>query len=908
MKPPVEPGLIKDDQAMKSGEQPLSVFVSSVMGPDMKWARDAVAATLDRAHYLSRWLFEYTPASSDTTDNSYLSKVRTADVVIWLVGDKTTEPVRNEIQEALSQDRRLWIFKLPATSRDPVSEALLKEVGLRAKWVEVKEQAQLIELLDLTLGDEIVRAMRNKPGMGRLARLEELGRASRARCIARWQSAGLSREEACSLADDSLIGDPAIMVPGGIKEPVCVICGDFGSGKSLTAERLLQKAIASSRDNTGAPIPVFLKALEALGKLRGQSESACDGLGNPGVQGAYIIVDGADEVGIDAASELLAEARILANTWPNTRVLVTSRPVGFAIGKDEVVYVEPLSESHSNAIIDRISGDKVTPGGRANWSEPISKAVGKPLFAVLMALHLRERVDFSSKSLGELLGWLVERALGNQKRLAADMDAALQKLAVLSTDSRNSPVHIREVVDLTTLHNLIDSRLVVQSDNLISFPLPVLAQWFAARALLTGAVSAADLAGNPARLALWYYPLIIAIGMANHDQASELLTPIAASSPALAAMICEEALAQWGLSDDVKPPPAPECGARILKTMQAWISGIGPLAKLTSPALIDGILPPLGVAVHGAHLYASWYMGSEQLPEVVQLSPAAARLEARGWVSVRSARPGRQPSWAWRWTLDELRHKLSPWIERKNLPISDGPLYREKMWNNALLLTGKGDLHYDPIPFEKIEKKLAEYAVHGARVNLNGHNLDLDDIRRHLNALKTMGHAAMECPYPGPDKPRGRWIWSGYSESQVLSRAKLVYAAATVGYSQLVAAWFPKFASRLELAAMAPVRAVGTIRIEHDEPRMAFHFEPLPRGAASEIRFSIGQDRSADTQQYEEWRKMLQTVHSLRPEIAEWCSYSFGGGGIMDIFHSDAATKLAYHWLKDDLRRIKWLD
>lgn len=892
--------------AVKSGEQPLMVFVSSVMTADLKWARDAVAATLDRAPYLSRWLFEYTPASSDAADDSYLSKVSEADVIIWLVGDKTTEPVRNEVRRALASDRRLWIFKLPAGSCEQATEDLVKEVGLKAKWVEVKDQLQLAELLDLTLGEEIVRAMRNKAGMGRLAHLEELGRASRARCIERWQSAGLSRLEACSLADDPSIGDPSSMVSGGIKAPVCVISGDFGSGKSLTVERLLQKALLSFRDGTDAPIPVFLKARAALGKLRAQSESSCNGLGDPRTRGAYIIVDGADEVGIDAASELLAEARILANTWPNTSVLITSRPVGFSIGKDEAAHIEPLSDAQSNALIDRIAGGKITPGARANWSEPVGKAVSRPLFAVLMALHLRERADFSSKSLGELLGWMVERALGNQKRLAADMDAALQKLAVITTDSKNSPVSTREVADLATLHNIVDSRLVVQSDNHLSFPLPILAQWFSAKALIAGGVSSGDLAKDPSRLALWYYPLIIAVGMANHEQASRMLTPISAANPALAAMICEEALARWGLSNDAKPPPAQECGARIRNTMQAWIAGIGPLAKLTSPAGLDGTLPPLGVAVNDAHLYASWYRGSEQLPEIVQLTPDAVRLDAPGWVSVRSARPGRQPSWAWRWTLDELRGKLAQWVDRQSLPIIDGPLYREKMWNNALLLTGKGSLHCDPIPFEKVEKKLSELAVHGPRVNFNGHDLDLDDIRRHLNAVRTMGQAAMACPYPGPDRNGGRWIWSGYSEDQVLARAKAIYVAALEGYTQLVSAWFSAFAPRLELAAMLPVRIVGSIGIKHEEPGIAYYLEPLPRGVASEVQFRLEErERATVVRQHDEWQGMLRKVHTLRPEISEWCSYSFHNG-ILDVFHPDSATKMAYDWLKSDLRRIKW--
>lgn len=894
---------------VKSSEQPLGVFVSSVMSPDMKWARDAVAATLDRVPYLSRWLFEYTPASSDTADNSYLSKVREADVVIWLVADKTTEPVQNELREALASERRLWIFKLPAPSRDQATEALVKEVGLKAKWIELKEQAQFAELLDLTLGDEVVRAMRNKPGMGRLAHLEELGRASRARCIARWQALGLSRAEASTLADDASVGDPATTLDGAAKPPVCVVSGDFGSGKSLVAERLLQRAILNARDNAGAPVPIFLRAGDALGKLKIQTEALSNGLGDPRKQGACIVIDGADEVGIDAAAELLGEARVLASTWPQTSIVITSRPMGFSVGKDEIARVRPLSEEESDAIIERIAGERVTPGGRANWSDPIRSSVSRPLFAVLLAIDLRERTHLSAKSLGEMLGWMVERALGKQKSLAKDLDHILQKLALLSTDRKNSPAPSGEVVSSDLLPGLVDSRLVVLNNGLLSFPLPILAQWFAARAVLSGSVSVEALADNPRRLEVWYYPLIVAVGMASNEEATQLLVPIATKNPALAAMICEEALAQWGMANDVMPPPVQDSGGRIRTAMQAWIAGIGPLAKLIAPLRADGSLRPIGLAVSNAWLYASWYAGTDAIADVVELPPSVHPMGdfEPGWRSLRGARPGRQPNWAWRWTLEELRLKLSKLIDQQNLPLEDGLLYQEKMWNTGLLLAGKGNLHYDPLPLDKIEKKLSELAAHGPRINYNGRDLNLDEIKRYLDTLKKKELPSMMCPYPGPDRQRGRWIWSGYSEEQIRTRAKAVYEAALQGYSQLVAAWLPRLAPRLELAAMLPVRAVGTIRVEHDAPRMTFYFEPLPRGSASEIRFSLGQDRASDKQQYEEWQKILRTAHALRPEIAEWCNYSFGGGGITDVFHSDAATRLAYGWLKDDLRRIKWV-
>lgn len=894
---------------IRPGEQPLLVFISSVISADVQWARDAAVQTLDQIPYLHRWAFEYTPASSATADDTYLAKVRQADIVIWLAGAVTTEPVRKEIREALASNRRLWIFKLPCAARMPETESLLKEVGIQSKWVEVPSPEQLSELIDLTRGDEFVRAIRNRPGMGRIALLEELARASRARNIERWQALGLSRTETSSLADDIEIGDPETTLGTPIKEPICVISGDFGAGKSLIAERLLQRAIREARDSADVPIPVFLRARDALGRVQSQVETLAAGLGDPRAQGAYIVIDGADEVGIDAASELLAEARLLANTWPKTRLVITSRPIGVSIGEDELVSVASQPEDRVDAIIERIAGRSVSVGEKANWPDAIRAAVGRPLFAVLMATHLRESGGIAPKSTGELLSWMVDRSLGKHRMPTQDVDEALQKLAILTTDRRNSPIAAVEAAPDDLRRSLLDSRLVVAGDGLLWFPLPILAQWFAAKALLRGSVCVDDLVLDQKRLAAWYYPLIMAVGMASHEQASALLTPLAKKNPGLAAMVCEEAIARWGLANNVKPPPMQESGARIRATMQAWVDGIGPLAELVAPLRPDGRLPALGVAISDAWLYTSWYQGSDPLPDVVEL-PVADRpfgSGATGWHFMYGARPGHQPSWAWRWTLEELRGQLSKHVERRTLPIGDGPLQRERLWRLVLLLAGKGSLYYDPIPIEKIEKRVLQLGDLGPFLNFNGHDLNLAEIRQEIEGLKAKGVATLDPPWPGPDLPGGRSIWSGYSDKQILARAKAVFGGALEGYRQIVEKWFPNFASRMELAALLPAKVVGFIWIDHEEPRGVWHLEPLPRGASCSVEFQLAPGGQNPAVVHDEGLKdIIQRMYALRPEIAEWYSYSYHHGH-PDIFDSDSATRMAYDWIKNDLRRLRWL-
>jgi len=107
---------------------------------------------------------------------------------------------------------------------------------------------------------------------------------------------------------------------------------------------------------------------------------------------------------------------------------------------------------------------------------------------------------------------------------------------------------------------------------------------------------------------------------------------------------------------------------------------------------------------------------------------------------------------------------------------------------------------------------------------------------------------------------------------------------------------------------MLPVRVVGSVRVEHGEPTIFWHLEPLPRGAQSYADFSLisgslqmAAQRHADMQQ-----QALRNINALRPGIVEWYNYSYHQDNL-DVFHPDSATKMAYGWLKSDLQRIKWL-
>ena len=246
---------------------------------------------------------------------------------------------------------------------------------------------------------------------------------------------------------------------------------------------------------------------------------------------------------------------------------------------------------------------------------------------------LDEHLD-SPRSTGELISHLVERSLHRSQVARDDVDHLLQQLAILSVE-RGGPVPTAEVLSQRTeLDPLLMSGLVVEHSGTLSFPLPILQQWFAAQSLAAGAVSAEDIASDVSRLEQWRYPLIIAVATLSHENASAILRPLVRDQPAFASDVVDKGLARWGLGEDVPPPPSKQAGQFVREAMDAWTTGIGPISELTSFVRNDGRLRPLGALSRGAWLTTAWYGGDDERDDVVQLPQALDH-----WFVITSARP-----------------------------------------------------------------------------------------------------------------------------------------------------------------------------------------------------------------------------------------------------------------------------
>ena len=734
--------------------------------------------------------------------------------------------------------------------------------------------------------------------------LDDLAQESRARCITRWQAVGLSRAEANELLNDPSVGLVRSEWQPTAEKPFVLLLGEMGVGKSLIAERLLQAEIEKARGEEGGRLPVYLDARRAAGQLQDAIKDSLEGFGDPKLQDVIVIVDGADEVGAGFAGQLLNETRLIVEKWPRTRVVLTSRPIPTLKEAEESAIIPALSDTEVETLISRISGASFS--SRSVKPESLKDTIRRPLFAILFGVSLKNRKETNPHSKGELLSNLVTQSLQQVKADLSKAEPLLQRLAILSTDRSTTPVPIGEVGTPTEIEPLLESRLVIENGRALSFPLPILTQWFAAQSLATDSFPLDSLISDPGRVERWKYAFIIFVSVFGHDKVSKVLSPLAETNPAITAEIVDEGLVDWGRGEGFSPPSFLECGQRIRTAMQSWVKGVGPLAPFISPVSEDGSLPPLGVQVHGERMTTSWHSGNSETSEVVRLPVPWGGWKTDDWMGSRAARVGHQSAWAWRWTLEELVNGLSNLLERRGIPLEDGPLAREVLWEETLTITSRSSLYHAPISLDEVENRVSQFSDNTLLMGYpSQHGVPIDRFRLKLKRLRQTGETEITNPWPIPDRSGGRRVSDEYSTSQKIARTKAVFEGALEAYQKIVETWLPYFAPRLHTAVLLPARVIVSLGETSDgRPTVSWYFEVLPKGSQNSVEIHSS-ERSRDSRLL--LRSLKEKIDQLRPEASEFLSASIHHEFSGIFFRITPAMELVYRWLWNDLKRVGWI-
>jgi len=137
-------------------ENRLIVFVSSIIG-ELWNEREAVRETLESIPLTKPWVFEYTPASTDNLDESYLSKVRECDIFILLIAENISDPVKNEYRTAVEHSKPKLVF-LKDVERSRPAQALVEQID--AKWDKFGDIQELRQKMGEAVVDELIKGYR----------------------------------------------------------------------------------------------------------------------------------------------------------------------------------------------------------------------------------------------------------------------------------------------------------------------------------------------------------------------------------------------------------------------------------------------------------------------------------------------------------------------------------------------------------------------------------------------------------------------------------------------------------------------------------------------------------------------------------------------------------------------------
>ena len=775
---------------------------------------------------------------------------------------------------------------------------LLNEMGQVAGIVDMGFlEARLGSLLPTTLGAETRRE-----------RLRRRRAAGHRRTERRLTAIGLDDEEADQLATQVLDAPPDIT----ISEPVTVISGLMGVGKSTELERLHRAAIDEALKNPYAPIPIRVKAAEiGNAALRGALSTHVEGLGDPSRVGVHLVIDGLDEAGVQV-SELSLRIATMQADWPNSIVMLGTRPEEVPKGVGEVG-VKPLAFDAAERLIETIdSHANRLPTFRAEVSEVLCR----PLFAILFALNRREGrgASVDQSQLVASVGWHAIDDLGNAADATFDL---LVRLACRILNSGGRPVAANglnatpaQVAQLSRL------RIVQTVDGLLSFQLAALTEWFAAHALLHDSSVLDHSVSDPPNARRWRYALVQALLQGSANDIDMIMAILLNKMPATAAWAYDEAKASDLPRRSTPLPESPrEAGTRIRTAAKAWLE---PWPRLVQQWTDYGEPPTLGISMDRGRLTTAWLPDGRESTERVTPLPAALKpgdTPAGFWNGISSGAPKNGELWPWEWARWGLQHRIDAYFKDRELLADIDLCWPELAWDYAHHVLNRGAaVQSEPLPLADLEATIAHnrsLAPDADEVLVSGHRgtWSVTGAAEFVLALARLGIDAIAPPWAPADTigpSTGAW----WTPEQLRTRLEQATKVALDICQAIVDKYLPSMAPELPTYQLFPARIVGLLTPPdptlgfRGDPLFRWHIEPLPVESDNHANWDIVARDSLSRD--EDWEPRVARVRELRGDLADRLGF-ITHYGEPAIFSSTPASSLALDLLWSDLSGFKWV-
>ena len=903
------------DESIRSSEDPLSVFISSMQDDELSRARALAIETVGSYSGMKVWAFEDAPASSEAARDRYIRNAGSADFVIWLVGSTTSDPVVEEVDACLAAGGRLLPFLLPAQHRDSQTEELIRRVQKVVTWRRVEDIERLPEHIRTALSDEIARRVRDPVRWNHDLYLDQKYRESIADTKRLWTTFRVPDDVVESLAKDESIGNRIEPPSSGI----VMVKASQGSGKTLAAHRLYQRLLTRRRRDHLQPIPVFIDARSVGGSLKDHIENAVGNQGNVHTQPLLVIIDSLDEIGRYEASHMLRSIESITDANYDVAAVVMTRSIPGLKEVGNPTALPECSDDEFLTIASRIAG-------RAINASEIPYRISKtrnPLFAVIVGTHLRIVGSSLGATPSQMVNLLVQRILEESDDFPEETAELLKKLGV-ATITAGEPAP-KSTVDLreSAHQRMARSRLVIEQDGKIDFALAIFREWFAAKALAerTTSLDDIDLASDR-----WVVPLALAINSDTPNLSNEIMETLSSKDPGIAGLVLEEVGNSWSTeepSGNLPPGTALEIGRSIREAMINWKDGLSPLMTAIWTVTPDGSIPTLAVDKGPRMATMMWYRGGKELEPVIEIPRDWEIISyeiGRDWHPRSSTVIENTKVWPWSITQKDLSRSLSEQLETMRFALDSTIGFHEFVAEFA----GHLPRHISSTPNAPKINEIVDYIERWItspgrgpkdRIAIGWRSYTLTEmelIRDKLLELSQVIGDSLTEPWPGEDKPwpegRTSVLWFElYTQERLMERTNAIFEGALRVYNDIVDRWLPAFNKRHQMSYMLPLRLEGLLSLRGSPERHEWGDATLvwwPRLVNTHSESGVFFEFGSEEQLFgKDTKERLESAKQDFLARGVGFGYSFGNLPGND---PRPAAKLAQEWLSSDLKNLGW--
>jgi hypothetical protein len=474
-------------------------------------------------------------------------------------------------------------------------------------------------------------------------------------------------------------------------------------------------------------------------------------------------------------------------------------------------------------------------------------------------------------------------------------------MSILSIERNYGIIHKSEMPIDINVEDLVKSGFVrLEESDSVVFTLPILVQWLGARAIRNQLVDFCDIVDDESRLLKWRYSISIMFNQMTYEESENYFSYLVENRPDMAGIIIRDGITFEGTID---VSDANQSGKKMYRCMQSWIKGIGGLAD-TLGVSSNGVVNTLAILCKEHWMEFSW--GNEYVGQAVITLKDAAKFNCFKTVHGRGV-PA-QATWPWVITFEYLSKLIEDGLKRHKWLVLDGIMEREYLWKNTLKLKKKGSLYADAFEIEDINTykvKKQDYQ-----------KIDMKTYFYLVDRMKENGDTQIKVPYiVGDTEYKNNFIWGNYSKLQMKRRVENIYKNVLDEYIKMVDGFFDCFKMQLSTYLILPCKLVGSLCFDDTQtdsyyggPSLQYYLSPLEIGMKNEVEIKLQDDRDyLEHEAKEIFRKLAQEANKYRENSKEYISFSIYVGRCMDST-STPVTDIVYKLLKDDLKRIGWVE